>query len=80
VQDSFVARYAGWRRLRDSDKALPYLRQSAASLSRCVPKHHVIVNSDAPKPAPIVDSIAPKSVPNVPAAGQGADALPERAT
>lgn len=28
VQDSFVAMHRAWRRLRDSDKALAYLRQS----------------------------------------------------
>ena len=32
VQDSFVAMHCGWRRLRDSDKALPYLEDVVAGL------------------------------------------------
>ncbi len=36
VQDSFVAMHGGWRRLRDSDKALSYLRQSVVNRSRSV--------------------------------------------
>ncbi len=36
VQDSFVAMHGSWRRLRDSDKALSYLRQSVVNRSRSV--------------------------------------------
>jgi len=28
VQDSFVAMHGGWERLRDTEKALAYLRQA----------------------------------------------------
>ncbi|HUA31954.1 MAG TPA: SigE family RNA polymerase sigma factor [Streptosporangiaceae bacterium] len=34
VQDAFVAMHGGWRRLRDADKALAYLRRSVINGSR----------------------------------------------
>jgi len=52
VQASFVAMYQGWRRLRDSDKALSYLRQSIVNRSRSVLRHQAAVNGNAPKPPP----------------------------
>jgi RNA polymerase sigma-70 factor (sigma-E family) len=54
VQDSFVAMHGGWRRLRDSDKALSYLRQSVVNRSRSVLRHRVVVDRNAPKPAPAI--------------------------
>ena len=56
VQDSFVAMHGGWRRLRDSDKALSYLRQSVVNRSRSVLRHRVVVDRNAPKPAPDMPS------------------------
>jgi RNA polymerase sigma-70 factor (sigma-E family) len=67
VQDSFVAMHGGWRRLRDSDKALSYLRQSVVNRSRSVLRHRVVVDRNAPKPAP-----------DMPSAEHGAFALLER--
>jgi RNA polymerase sigma-70 factor (sigma-E family) len=67
VQDSFVAMHGGWRRLRDSDKALSYLRQSVVNRSRSVLRHRVVVDRNAPKPAP-----------DMPSAEQGALSLLER--
>src|SRR6266481_325904 len=67
VQDSFVAMHSGWRRLRDSDKALSYLRQSVVNRSRSVLRHRVVVDRNAPKPAP-----------DMPSAEQGALTLLER--
>jgi RNA polymerase sigma-70 factor (sigma-E family) len=67
VQDSFVAMHSGWRRLRDSDKALSYLRQSVVNRSRSVLRHRVVVDRNAPKPAP-----------DMPSAEHGAIALLER--
>jgi RNA polymerase sigma-70 factor (sigma-E family) len=67
VQDSFVAMHGGWRRLRDSDKALSYLRQSVVNRSRSVLRHRVVVDRNAPKPAP-----------DMPSAEHGAIALLER--
>ena len=67
VQDSFVAMYGGWRRLRDSEKALSYLRQSVVNRSRSVLRHRVVVDRNAPKPPP-----------DMPSAEHGAFALLER--
>jgi RNA polymerase sigma-70 factor (sigma-E family) len=67
VQDSFVAMHGSWLRLRDSDKALSYLRQSVVNRSRSVLRHRVVVDRNAPKPAP-----------DMPSAEQSAMALLER--
>jgi len=67
VQDSFVAMHGAWRRLRDSEKALSYLRQSVVNRSRSVLRHRVVVDRNAPKPAP-----------DEPSAEHGAIALVER--
>jgi RNA polymerase sigma-70 factor (sigma-E family) len=67
VQDSFVAMHGGWRRLRDSEKALSYLRQSVVNRSRSVLRHRVVVDRNAPKPPP-----------DMPSAEHGAIALFER--
>lgn len=67
VQDAFVAMHDAWRRLRDSDKALSYLRQSVVNRSRSVLRHRVVVDKNAPKPAP-----------DMPSAEQGAIASLER--
>jgi RNA polymerase sigma-70 factor (sigma-E family) len=56
VQDSFVAVHASWRRLRDTDKALSYLRQSVVNRSRSVLRHRVVVDRNAPKPPPLAPS------------------------
>jgi RNA polymerase sigma-70 factor (sigma-E family) len=67
VQDSFVAMHDGWRRLRDNDKALSYLRQSVVNRARSVLRHRVVVDRNAPKPPP-----------DMPSAEQGAITLLER--
>src|SRR5258708_10142215 len=56
VQDSFIAMHAAWRRLRDTEKALSYLRQSVVNRSRSVLRHRVVVDKNAPKPAPDMPS------------------------
>ncbi len=56
VQDSFVAMHSGWRRLRDSDKALSYLRQSVVNRSRSVLRHRIVADRNAAKPAPDMPS------------------------
>jgi RNA polymerase sigma factor (sigma-70 family) len=60
--------HSAWRRLRDSDKALSYLRQSVVNRSRSVLRHRVVVDRNAPKAAP-----------DMPSAEQGALSLLERA-
>jgi RNA polymerase sigma-70 factor (sigma-E family) len=67
VQDAFVAMHTGWRRLRDTEKALAYLRQAVVNRSRSVLRHRTVVDKNAPKPAP-----------DMPSAEQGAIALLER--
>lgn len=52
VQDSFIALHAGWRRLRDSDRALSYLRQAVVNRSRSGLRHRMVVDKTAPKPPP----------------------------
>lgn len=69
VQDSFIAMHGSWRRLRDQDKALSYLRQSVVNKSRSVLRHRVVMDRNAPKPAP-----------DVPSAEQGAITLLERSS
>src|SRR6266542_5271571 len=56
VQDSFVAMHGGWRRLRDSEKALSYLRQSVVNRSRSVLRHRMVVDKNTPKPPPDMPS------------------------
>ena len=56
VQDSFMAMHASWRRLRDTDKALSYLRQAVVNKSRSVLRHRVVVDRNAPKPPPLAPS------------------------
>jgi len=67
VQESFVAMHSRWRRLRDGDKALAYLRRSVVNRSRSVLRHRMIVDRNAPKPPP-----------DMPSAEQSAIALLER--
>jgi RNA polymerase sigma-70 factor (sigma-E family) len=56
VQDSFVAMQDSWRRLRDTEKALSYLRQSVVNRSRSVLRHRMVVDRNAPKPPPLAPS------------------------
>ncbi|MHB1594825.1 MAG: SigE family RNA polymerase sigma factor [Streptosporangiaceae bacterium] len=57
VQDSFVALHSGgMHRLRDSEKALSYLRAAVVNRSRSVIRHRVVVDRNAPKPAPDMPS------------------------
>jgi RNA polymerase sigma-70 factor (sigma-E family) len=67
VQDAFEAMHTAWRRLRDSDKALSYLRQAVVNKSRSVLRHRNVVDKNAPKPPP-----------DEPSAEHGAMALIER--
>ena len=67
VQDSFVAMHGGSGRLRDTDKALSYLRQTVVNRSRTVLRHRAVV-----------DRNAPAAQPDMPSAEHGAIALLER--
>lgn len=61
VQDAFVAMHGAWRRLRDPNKALSYLRQSVVNRARSVLRHRAVV-----------EKYAPKSMPDAPSAEYGA--------
>ena len=50
VQDSFVAMHDRWRRLRDPDKGLAYLRQTVVNRSRSVLRHRAV---QARHPSPV---------------------------
>jgi RNA polymerase sigma-70 factor (sigma-E family) len=67
VQDAFEAMHTAWRRLREEEKALSYLRQAVVNRSRSVLRHRTVVDKNAPKPAP-----------DEPSAEQGAITLIER--
>ena len=67
VQDAFIAMHDGWHRLKDTEKALAYLRQAVVNRSRSVLRHRVVVEKNAPKLAP-----------DMPSAEHGAMALLER--
>ncbi|WP_106581115.1 SigE family RNA polymerase sigma factor [Murinocardiopsis flavida] len=68
VQDAFVAMHGAWRRLRDPNKAVAYLRQSVVNKARSVLRHRAVV-----------DKHAPKALPDEPSAEHGALGLLERA-
>jgi RNA polymerase sigma-70 factor (sigma-E family) len=68
VQESFVAMHGAWRRLRDSDKALPYLRQCLVNRSRSVLRHRIVIGRNRSRPKP-----------GLPRAERQAPPLPEHA-
>lgn len=52
VQDAFVAMHGAWRRIRDEDKALAYLRQTVVNRSRSVLRRRVVADKHMPTPGP----------------------------
>ena len=68
VQDSFVAMYGAWSRLRDRGKALAYLRQRVISRSRSALRQGMAADGNAPVPKPGI----------MPSAEQGTITQPER--
>jgi RNA polymerase sigma-70 factor (sigma-E family) len=67
VQDAFVAMHDGWQRLRDTEKALAYLRQAVVNRSRSVLRHRTVI-----------DKNVQKAPPDMPSAEHGALVLLER--
>jgi RNA polymerase sigma-70 factor (sigma-E family) len=67
VQDSFIAMHGGWERLRDTEKALAYLRQAVVNRSRSVLRHRIVIDKNMQKPPP-----------DMPSAEHGAFVLLER--
>ena len=56
VQDAFIAMHDAWDRLRDTDKALAYMRQAVVNRSRSVLRHRAVVEKNPQKPAPDMPS------------------------
>lgn len=56
VQDSFIAVHAAWRRLRDVDRAVHYLRRSVLNRSRSVLRHRAVVDRHMPTQEPDMPS------------------------
>jgi RNA polymerase sigma-70 factor (sigma-E family) len=61
VQECFVAMYSAWRRLKNVDKAVNYLRRSVVNRSRSVLRRRMVA-----------DKHVPKHEPDMPSAEQGA--------
>jgi RNA polymerase sigma-70 factor (sigma-E family) len=74
VQDAFVAMHGGWRRLGDTGKTLPYLRQSVVNRSRSVLRHQAVEGNYAHKPPPDAPSAEQKAV-TLPGGSSVVDAL-----
>jgi len=56
VQDSFVAVHEGWRRLRNAESALAYLRHAVLNRCRSVLRHRAVVDKYLPNPPPDMPS------------------------
>jgi RNA polymerase sigma-70 factor (sigma-E family) len=56
VQDSFIAVYHAWWRLRDTTNALPYLRRAVINRARSVLRQRVVADGHADGAAPDVAS------------------------
>ena len=67
VQECFIAMYAAWRRLKNVDKAVNYLRRSVVNRSRSVLRRRIVA-----------DKHVPKHEPDMPSAEQGAITQLER--
>jgi RNA polymerase sigma-70 factor (sigma-E family) len=67
VQDAFVDMHRGWHRIKDTGKALAYLRQAVVNKSRSVLRHRMVV-----------DKNLQKAPPDMPSAEHGAFVLLER--
>jgi RNA polymerase sigma-70 factor (sigma-E family) len=56
VQDSFIAMHESWQRLKDTEKALAYLRQVVVNRSRSVLRHRTVVDKNLQKAPPDMPS------------------------
>ena len=56
VQDAYVALHRHWRRLREADKGLAYLRQSVVNGSRSALRHRGVVDRHARSVSPPPDA------------------------
>jgi RNA polymerase sigma-70 factor (sigma-E family) len=56
VQDAYVALHGRWRRLRDADKALAYLRATVVNRSRSALRHRKVVDRHLAMSSPEPDA------------------------
>ncbi|HUY50645.1 MAG TPA: SigE family RNA polymerase sigma factor [Streptosporangiaceae bacterium] len=56
AQDAFVAMHEAWPRLRDTNKALGYLRRFVVNRARSVLRRQMVMDRDRPKPPPDMPS------------------------
>ena len=56
VQDAYVALHRHWRRLRDADKAVGYLRVTVVNRCRSALRHRTVVT--APRLTPIASAVS----------------------
>jgi RNA polymerase sigma factor (sigma-70 family) len=56
VQDAFMAMHRGLPRLRDSDRALSYLRQAVVNRSHSVLRHRSVIDRNIPDASPSMPS------------------------
>jgi RNA polymerase sigma-70 factor (sigma-E family) len=56
VQEAFIAVHAAWRRLRDIDRAVPYLRRTVLNRSRSILRHRMVVDRHMPLREPDMPS------------------------
>ena len=56
MQDCFIAMHDGWRRLRDEEKALSYLKQAIVNRSRSVLRHRSVMERYVPRQTGVVPS------------------------
>jgi RNA polymerase sigma-70 factor (sigma-E family) len=61
VQDVFVSLHTKWRRLREPDKALTYLRRSIINAARSSQRHHVVADRHAHRETGAVRRDAPSA-------------------
>jgi RNA polymerase sigma-70 factor (sigma-E family) len=71
VQDSFVAMHGRWRRLRDPDRALAYLRQTVVNRARSALRHRGVEQ----RYAPVIAADARTAAPDHAEAGVRRDAV-----
>ena len=62
VQDAFVAMHGSWRRLRDEDKALAYVRQAVVNRSRSALRRRRTAEQYAPAPLPAPGSAEHRAI------------------
>lgn len=52
VQEAYIKMHGAWRRVKDPDKALPYLRTTVLNLARSRMRHRQVAERHAPRPMP----------------------------